>query len=100
MATTTSWSFSDRSNELTTLRTDFDARSRRLDSVVIISNVGTVAMRNAMLMNAPSGSFAAALQDQNVTKLYVGYVAAAVIAALFSPMTLRNGSSASEHFEI
>jgi hypothetical protein len=46
-------------------------------------NVGTVALRNAMLMNAPSESLAAALHDQNVKKLDVGDVADEVVTGLF-----------------
>jgi len=41
-------------------------------SLETMRNVGTAAVRNAMLMNASSVSFAAALQDQNVKKLDVG----------------------------
>ena len=48
-------------------------------SMETMRNVGTVALRNAMLMNASSVSFAAALQDQNVKKLDVGDVAGAVV---------------------
>jgi hypothetical protein len=48
-------------------------------SVDTMKNVGTVALRNAMLLNASSVSFAAALQDQNVKKLDVGDVAGAVV---------------------
>ena len=48
-------------------------------SLETMRNVGTVALRNAMLMNASSVSFAAALQDQNVKKLDVGDVAGAVV---------------------
>jgi hypothetical protein len=47
-------------------------------SIETMQNVGTVALRNAMLLNATSVSFAAALQDQNVKKLDVGDVAGAV----------------------
>jgi len=47
-------------------------------SLATMRHVGTVAMRNAMLLNA-SVSFAAALQDQNVKKLDVGDVAGAVV---------------------
>ena len=48
-------------------------------SLATMRHVGTVAMRNAMLLNASSVSFAAALQDQNVKKLDVGDVAGAVV---------------------
>ena len=48
-------------------------------SVETMRNVGTVALRNAMLLNASSVSFAAGLQDQNVKKLDVGDVAGAVV---------------------
>ena len=47
-------------------------------SLETMRNVGAVALRNAMLINASSVSFAAALQDQNVKKLDVGDVAGAV----------------------
>jgi hypothetical protein len=48
-------------------------------SLETMRNVGTVALRNAMRINASSVSFAAALQDQNVKKLDVGDVAEAVV---------------------
>jgi Cytosol aminopeptidase family, N-terminal domain len=48
-------------------------------SVETMKNVGTVALRNAMLINASTVSFAAGLQDQNVKKLDVGDVAGAVV---------------------
>jgi cytosol aminopeptidase family protein len=48
-------------------------------SLQTMRNVGTVALRNALLLNASSVSFAAALQDQNVKKLDVGDVAGAVV---------------------
>jgi hypothetical protein len=51
-------------------------------SVETMRNVGTVALRNAMLMNASSVSFAAGLQDQNVKKLDVGDVAGAVVTGV------------------
>jgi hypothetical protein len=48
-------------------------------SLDTMRNVGAVAIRNAMLLNASSVSFAAALQDQSVKKLDVGDVAEAVV---------------------
>jgi hypothetical protein len=51
-------------------------------SVETMKNVGTVALRNAMLMNASTVSFAAGLQDQNVKKLDVGDVAGAVVTGV------------------
>ena len=51
-------------------------------SVETMRNVGTVALRNAMLMNASTVSFAAGLQDQNVKKLDVGDVAGAVVTGV------------------
>jgi hypothetical protein len=48
-------------------------------SLETMRNVGTVALRNAILVNASSVSFAAALQDQNVKKLDTGEVAGAVV---------------------
>jgi hypothetical protein len=48
-------------------------------SLDTMRNVGVVAIRTAMLLNASSVSFAAALQDQNVKKLEVGDVAEAVV---------------------
>jgi len=67
-------------------------------SLETMRNVGTAAVRNAMLMNASSVSFAAALQDQNVKKLDVGDVAGAVVAGAILASDLRkdynsNGSS-------
>jgi hypothetical protein len=50
-------------------------------SLETMKHVGTVVLRNAMLLNATTVSFAAALQDQNVKKLDVGDVAGAVIGA-------------------
>ena len=47
-------------------------------SLETMRNVGIVGLRNAMLIDASSVSFAAALQDQNVKKLDVGDVAGAV----------------------
>jgi hypothetical protein len=49
-------------------------------SLETMRSVGTVALRNAMLMRASSVSFAAALQDQSVKKLDVGDVAGAVVS--------------------
>ena len=51
-------------------------------SVETMKNVGTVALRNAMLLNASTVSFAAGLQDQNVKKLDVGDVAGAVVTGV------------------
>ena len=48
-------------------------------SLETMRSVGIVALRNAMLIDASSVSFAAALQDQNVKKLDVGDSAAAVV---------------------
>jgi hypothetical protein len=47
-------------------------------SLETMRNVGIVGLRNAMLIDASSVSFAAALQDQNVKELDVGDVAGAV----------------------
>jgi hypothetical protein len=51
-------------------------------SLDTMRGVGVVALRNAMLLNASTVSFAAALQDQNVKKLDVGDVAGAVVSGV------------------
>jgi hypothetical protein len=48
-------------------------------SLETMIKVGIVGLRNAMLSDAMSVAFAAALQDQNVKKLEVGDVASAVV---------------------
>jgi hypothetical protein len=56
-----------------------DEQALSLDTM---RNVGIVALRNAVLMNASTVSFAAALQDQNVKKLDAGDVAGAVVTGV------------------